>query len=344
MDFDPKKNYYDILGIGEDATEEEIKKAFRKLAVKHHPDRKGWNKEKFQEINEAHGVLSDDQKRQQYDAYRKGWYSGDFGWFGWWGFNGGGFDIGDLVGDLFGWWRRWWWGPQQWEDIQLGLTLTFEEAYLGIEKKIKYGRRMMAEWVETKTCTTCDGRWSVAQQARTPFGVMQIQQPCAACSGLGSTYEKDGKPVSAGWLEEISDELTIKVPVGIKHDVFLKYAGRWHEGIGGWPTGDLYIKIRVMPSEYYTREESDLHVNQKISLFDCVLGGKMTIKHPEWDVTIKVPKGTQPDDVIRVSNKWFGKKGLLSSRGDLLIHPVIEIPKRLSKEEEKLWKELQKSK
>ncbi len=347
MDFDPQKNYYDILGVEEWASEDEIKKAFRKQAVKHHPDRKWGNKEKFQAINEAHGVLSDQQKRQQYDMYRKWWFSwwwfwwGGFGWwFSWWWF-----DIGDLVGDLFGsqfgwWWRSW---PQQWQDIQLGLTITFDDAYLWVEKTIKYSRNMIAEGVETVTCNQCDGRWSVAQQARTPFGVMQVQQPCPTCSGLGSLYEKDGKTLWWWWLEEKKDELNVKVPAWINHDVYLKYVGRGHEWAWWWPAGDLYIKIKIAPQSYYVREGNDLYVNQEISIYDCVLWGEMKIKHPEWEVKVKIPKWTQPDDLIRVSNKWFGKKWLLSSRGDMLIKPTISIPKRLSKDEEKLWKQLKKS-
>ena len=204
MDFDPKKNYYEILGVSEDASPDEIKKAFRKLAMKLHPDKKWWNKEKFQEVNEANQVLGDAQKKQQYDTFKQWWFSGG-GFGGQWWFSGGAdfgdFDIGDLMWWIFGWWG--WFGggqgrarPSKWEDIKYSMTISFDESYLGATKKIKFERRIQWDDIQEETCPTCNGSWKVAQQAQTPFGVMQVQQACPSCKGAGKIFKKNGKEVS----------------------------------------------------------------------------------------------------------------------------------------------------
>lgn len=337
MDFDPQKNYYDILGVSEDASQDDIKKAFKKLAVQHHPD-KGGDKAKFQEINEAHQVLGDQSKRQQYDAYRKGWFSG----FGGWDF--GGFDIGDIVGDIFGWFgwgsRKKW--PRKGDDIQVSITIDFDESYLWVKKRLRYSRLVMAEGVEQKTCPSCDGRGVTTQQARTPFGVMQVQNTCHECWWLGSIYEKWGKKVGQWWLVESTEIIDVEVPAGIKEGVYLKYTNKGNVWLGGGWAGDLYIKINIKASSEYKRDGDDLYITKEMTLFDLVLGGKLKIKHPEGSFDVTVPKWTQPDDLIKVANKGFGRKWILQSRWDLFIQPKIVIPKKLSKDQEKLRKDLQK--
>ena len=343
MDFDPKKNYYDILGVDESASADEIKKAFRKAAVKHHPDKKWWDKEKFQSVNEAHTVLWDDQKRQQYDSYRKGgfwwWFGVGFWWGGWFWWWFGGVDLGDLMWGMFGggWWGR---VSTQWEDIKLSLTITFEESFLGVEKTIKYTRLMMAEGVKEQSCADCGGRGVVAQQVRTPFGVMQTQWACQVCWWLGSSYTKDGVVITNGGLIEQEEMLDLDIPAGIRDDVYLKYASRGSFGPGGKQPWDLYIKINVKASSLYTRKGDDLYVNQDVSLFHAVLWWKLEVNHPAWPMTIKIPKGTQPSQKIKISGKGFGKRWLLSHVGDMYIVPQVAIPKRLSKDDEKMWKTL----
>lgn len=349
MDFDPQKNYYEILGVSEDATTEEIKKAFKKAAIQHHPDKKWGDKEKFQAVNEAHGILSDESKRQQYDAYRKGgfggfgWGAGGFGGFGgadFGGFSAGWFDIGDLMGGLFGWGggRRRQVGG---EDIQVRLTIDFAESYHGVKKTIKYTRKIFDDKAKKETCPTCQGRGVINQQAQTPFGVMQVQNACPDCDGIGEIYTRDSKRIGNGGLIDSTETLEVEIPIGIKDDVFLKYGGMGHMGPGGQHPGDLYIKIAIKDMGSYTREGDDLYLKQEISLFDAVLGGKLTIDHPEGKLTISIPKGTQPHEKIKISGRGFGRKGLLSHRGDLYIIPRITIPKKLSKDQERLWKELQ---
>lgn len=348
MDFDPSKDYYQSLGISESANQDEIKKAFKKLAVQHHPD-KGWSKEKFQEINEANQVLGDEKKRQQYDMYRKS--GGGMGWFGWggWGFGGfGGFgggvdiDLNDVMDSFFGGWGRRWGGwPRPGEDIQVGLDISFEESYTGVSKTIQYARKVKAAGVSEEKCDTCKGRGMVNQTTQTVFGMMQVQNVCPTCGGAGATYTRDGKKIS-GWLETTTEQLEVKVPAGIKHGVHIRYTGKGDNGVGNAGDGDLYIQINVKHSDKYKRHDNDLYVTVPVTVFDLVLGAEMTVAHPEGELKVKIPKGTQSNDKIRIAKKWFGDKGLFSSAGDMYIIPKLQIPKKLSAKEEKLWSELRK--
>lgn len=354
LDFDPKKNYYDILWVDEDADTTEIQKAYRKLAMKYHPDRNKWNEEsteKFKEINEAKEILTDEQKKQQYDAFRKGWF-GAWGFWGfqwWWGAGGfsGWVDLWDLLGWFFwwgagGWFGGWWWqrGPQQWDDLMLQMVISFEDSFHGVKKKVTYKRKVQVSWAEEKKCETCGWRWVVNQQAQTPFWVMQTQRPCSTCGWQWVEYYKDGEKLSGGGLETQSEELTIKIPAGIKSWNKIKYAKKWNAWPLGWPTGDLYVKVIVKQSDKWERAWDDIVVEKEISLFDAVLWWETTIEHPDGTVQAKIPKGLQVWEQIRVNGKWFGDKWLLKSKWDLIIKPQITIPQRLKKNEEKLWKEL----
>ena len=356
MDFDPKKNYYEILWVGEDATQDEIKKAFRKWAVKYHPDR-GGSKEKFQEINEAYQVLSDEKKKQQYDLYRKGgfwawgfWGGGfDFWGFGnWWaGVNFDFWDIWDLLWGMFGWAGFWWGGrsrrPSQGETLEKHITITFEEAYLWVNKKIAYTRNVKVEWVVQEKCSHCGGTGKIAQKTQTPFWVFQTQTACPECSWGGFIYKKDWKVLKNWGLQAKKETLDLQIPAGIKSWSFLKYSGRGDEGVWDIPSGDLYVKIEVENSSKYERRQDDLYVKAEVSLFDVVLWWEVEVPHPEGKMKVKVPKGTQIGQKIHVSGKWFGEKWLFNKRWDMIVELQITIPKKLTKEQEKLWKELQKT-
>lgn len=342
MDFDPQKNYYEILGVDENASEDDIKKAFRKLAVKYHPDRWG-DKEKFQEINDAHQVLSDPRKRQQYDAMRKG----GFGWFGWgWfqvDFGSWGVDLGDLMGDLFGvqtWWRGR--GRQDGNDLQIGMSISFEEAFLGCEKTIQVSRMQRVAGATKETCSTCKGAGVVQQKVQTPFGAMFAQASCNSCGWSGKIFTKDGKRLASWWLEKVNTDVTVKIPAGIKDGVFIKYAGKGDESPSGGEPGDLYIKITVQPSDRFIRQWDDLHVKVDVTVFDLVLGGTVRINHPEWPLDVTIPKGTQVTSKVKVAGKWFGDKWFFAKRGDMYLIPILTLPKKLSREEEQLWEQLKK--
>ena len=349
MDFDPQKNYYEILGVGEDASADEIKKVFRKAAVKHHPDRWG-SKEKFQEINEAYQVLSDQSKRQQYDAYRKGgFWAGGFGWggfdfwgFGWWGAQIDFGDIGDLLGGMFG--GGFWWGRSKrktkGDDLEKQIEISFEEAFLGVKKKIAYTREVLIEGTTQETCSHCHGTGRVSQQVQSIFGVVQTQAACPKCQWTGTIFKKDGKELENGGVRAHKEILELNIPAGIKHGAYLKYAARGNDA-AGLPTGDLYVKINVASSEKYSRIGDNIHIKAEVSLFDLVLWGEVQVPHPAGKTKVKIPKGTQIGQKVRVANMGFGEKGLFSHRGDMIVELQVHVPKKLTKEQEKLWKDLQ---
>lgn len=344
MDFDPKKNYYEILGVDENANADEIKKVFRKAAVKHHPDRWG-SKEKFQELNEAYQVLSDEGKRQQYDAYRKGGFGA--GWFDFGGFGGGGAqfdfgDIGDLLWGMFGWG---FWGARsrrktRGDDLEKHIEISFEEAFLGVAKKFAYTREVLIEWVIQESCPHCHGTGRVTQQVQSFMGVIQTQVACPKCQWSWNIYKKDGKELENWGTLPQKEILEINIPAGMKSEAYLKYAGKGNDA-AGLPSGDLYIKILVTHSDKYQRIGDNLHVKSEVSLFDLVLWGEVQVSHPEGKLSVKVPKGTQIWQKVRVAGKGFGEKWLFSHRGDMIVELQVHVPKKLSKEQEKLWKELQ---
>ncbi|MFA5747806.1 MAG: DnaJ C-terminal domain-containing protein [Candidatus Absconditabacterales bacterium] len=354
-DFDPKKNYYEILGLSENANPDEIKKAFRKFAVKHHPD-KGGDKKKFQEINEAYQVLGDEKKKQQYDAYRKGGFSGfdGGGGFGGFDFGGGGanvdfggFDLDDIVGNIFGGGFGGFGGGGRQrktggDDIKIAIDITFEEAFLGTEKKIAYNRLSKVSGAEERICSDCNGHGKVAKRMNTPFGIMQSESVCNKCGGSGRIYFKDGKELVAGGLEKIKNTISAKIPAGIDDGSFIKFAGKGNVGSAG-NSGDLYIKINVLKSKIFERKGENLYTKVNLNIFDLVLGGEITVDHPEGKLKVKIPKGTQIGDMIKISGKGFGHGGIFAKKGDMFLIPKLEIPKRLSKEQEQLWSQLKKT-
>lgn len=346
MDFDVKKDYYKILDIPETATAEDAKKAFKKLAVKHHPDR-WWDKAKFQEINEAYQTLGDEKKKAQYDAYRsggggQGWY--DFGGFGgWWQgwFDFWGVDLGDIFGNMFGGG----FGGQQTraesfsgEDIKVAIEITFEEWFLGVTKKVAYNRKIKMSGIDEKNCSTCKGQWRVSRTVQTPFGMMQTQTVCPDCGGVGHQYTKDGKTIKSPF-ENHKETIEVKIPEGIDDGVYIKFTGKGHQWLNGYD-GDLYIKINIQTSPIYERRSDNLYIKVPVTIFDLVLGAEKQITHPEGKLKVKIPKATQVGDMVKISGKWFGKWWIFGKKWDLYLIPKVDIPKKLSKEEEKLWKEL----
>ena len=357
MDFDPKKNYYDILWVSESATTDEIKKAFRKLAIKHHPD-KWWSKEKFQEINEAYWVLSDEKKRGQYDAFRKWWFTWGFGWWSSWGFDfwnfwwfgwfGDGasvdFDIWDLLGWIFWGWFGWWSRIKKWEDLKKIIEISFEDSYLWCEKKITYSRLKKVSWVTEEVCGACGWKWKVRQQVQTAFWTMQTSSACSACKWIWKIYKKNWKVLESWWLEKVEETIDIKIPAWIKEDAYIKYSGKWDAWIWDAPDGDLYLKIRIIANKKYRREWDDLYVKTPVTIFDLVLWWEVEVPHPEWKLIVKIPKWTQVWDKIKVSGRWFWDKWLFKNKWDMIVETEVSIPKKLTKDEESLRKKLRDNK
>lgn len=362
-DFDPNKDYYRVLWIDENASQEDIKKAFRKFAMKHHPD-KGWDQEKFKEVNEAYQVLWDAKKRAQYDGYRKWWFGG-FGGFWWWhdfGWEWVSFDVWDVFGDIF--WsffgegfggqsnRRW---PIRWKDIVINLDITFEESYKWSKKELKYSRDIACDacggkWISKESqknvCPVCQWKWVVIQSKRTPFGVMQVQSTCSKCYGQWYIDSKPCEKCSWTGTMRLEEKVNFEIPSGINEWEAIKIPWMWSYWQKWWDAWDLYIKINISGTNKFKRRGNDLIVDLTINIFDAVLGAEKTIDHPDGKLVVKIPKWLQVWQHIKVAGKWFGKSSFFgaSSKWDLIIVPQIEIPKKLSKEEEELWSKLKEKK
>ena len=367
MEFDPKKNYYEILWVSEDADEKEIKKAFRKLAMKYHPDRAPEGKkqeyeQKFKEINEAQEVLTDPNKRQMYDAYRKGWY--DFSWmwgFGWFGgttFSWWTFDVGDLFWDLF-WDFFWWWTrwrntdrPRRWDDILLNLRVKFEDIYNGAKKKVKYSRYVPCDackwtWVDPnskpETCPTCHGAGVVVQTQRTPFGMMQSQTVCPTCKGKWKVWEKACNVCWGKGLVLKEEIVEVNIPAWIDPWTKIKIPWMWHYGYKNGPAGDLYINVLLDESSPWKKRWYDIILEKEIPVIKAILWWTMEVEIPWKKINVKIPKWLQVGDNIIVSGYWFKKWAwLLSWKWDLIIKPKIIIPRTLSKEEKQLYEKIDK--
>lgn len=300
-DFDPQKDYYKILWLTDAASEDEIKKAFRKSAMKHHPD-KWWDEEEFKKINEAYQVIGDAQKRQQYDSVRNGWWG--FGWWGWFGgfqwgwfgwadvqFEGFG-DLGDIIEQFmwgwFGWASK---RPRKGQDIQLSLTITFQESFHGLTKQINYVKHSIHENTQSQSETK---------------------------------------------------KLDVNIPAGIQHGQYIKYTQMW-DGWRNWgPDGDLFVQITIKSDPHWIRKGDDIYTTIEVPVQDIVLGAEHSVAHPDGDVTLKIPKYTQASDILRVKGKWFTKKWWVfgSSAWDLMVKLTIKTPKKLSKDEVKLWEQI----
>lgn len=229
------------------------------------------------------------------------------------------------------------------DDLEKYIEISFEEAFLGVTKKIAYTREIKIEGITEENCPHCQGTGRVTQQVQSFMGVIQTQAACPQCRGSGKIYKKDGKLLENGGLQAHKEILELNIPAGIKSESYLKYAGKGSEALGDLPPGDLYIKIIVSDSSKYQRRGDDLYVKAEVSIFDIVLGGSVEVPHPEGKTSVKIPKGTQIGQKVRVAGKGFGEKGLFKSKGDMIIELQVHIPKKLSKEQEKLWKQLQNS-
>ncbi|MBN1645104.1 molecular chaperone DnaJ [Candidatus Woesearchaeota archaeon] len=348
------KDYYDILGVSKDASKEEIKKAYKRLAKKYHPDlNKSSNAaEKFKEISEAAAVLGDDQKRQQYDQFG----SADFGPGGFDFRKAGGFDFGSIFDeifagfsghgfDIFGGNRRR--GPRRGRDVLYDVSITLEEAAFGTKKEIEIdsyvecnkcngtGAKRKSDIIN---CPECNGTGTVRHARRTPFGMFATQSTCRKCQGTGEFIENpcpecDGE----GRIEkEISFE--IKIPSGVDTGTRLRVEGKGEAGEKGASNGDLYVNIHVKKHKYFERKGNDVYVHVPIPFATAALGGEAEVPTIKGKATIKIPSGTQGGKVFRLREKGipdlhgYGK-------GDENIIVQIDVPKKLSKKQKELLKE-----
>ena len=342
------KDYYKTLGVEKGASKDEMKRAFRNLAHKHHPD-KGGDAEKFKEINEAYQVLSDDSKRSQYDQFGSagpgGQGFGGMGGFGQ-GFQGMHFeDLGDIFGDFFGGRTR---GrrSRSGSDIQIDVTISFKESVFGVEKEISLSKndnckRCAGTGGEPesalKNCEICNGSGVQETIQRTILGAMKSRVSCSSCNGRGEKPEKKCGTCSGSGTVHASKTLRVDFPAGVETGVKIRVRGQG-ESIGSLgPAGDLYIRIRVTDDARFERHGNDLYVEKAIGFTQAALGDEVSVDTVEGSVKLKIPAGTQPGDQLRLRGK-----GVQSGRsaGDQIVIINVVTPKKLSRKQKKLMEEL----
>lgn len=340
------KDYYEVLGIDKSASDDEIKKAFKKAALKYHPDRNQGNaeaEEKFKEINEAYQVLSDPEKKQRYDQFGTADFNGAQGFDGF-DFGGGFGGFGDIFSDIFG-------GgfssssnknaPRKGADLEFNLNLTFEEAVFGCEKEIKVTRREKCETcggtgakkgTTPKTCSKCSGRGKINVQRRTPLGVISTTTTCDACGGKGTIIEESCSTCRGTGKERKTRNLTVNVPAGVDTGNVMPLRGQGEAGENGGPAGDLYINIRVTSHNIFKRKGFDIHMETHISFAKAALGTDIKVPTVDGDVTYKVPAGTQPGTVFRLKAKGVPRVNSVG-RGDHYVKVIVDVPKSLNEKQ-----------
>ena len=348
-----KQDYYDILGINKGASDAEIKKAYRSMAKKYHPDvNKDSNAEaKFKEINEANEVLSDPQKKASYDQFGHA----DMNGAGQGGFSSAsGFE--DIFGSFFGGGQsrsRNSNGPRKGQDRYMHMNISFMEAVTGRSEAIKievdevcsecHGSGAFSK-SDITTCDMCHGSGSVATQQRTPFGVFQSQGVCPSCHGNGKKVTRKCKKCNGKGYEHKRVEVDIKIPAGIQSGQQLRVPAKGERGANGGPNGDLFIEIIVKNHQFYKRDNKNIHISVPISSIDATIGCSIDVPTVYGDVELNVPQGTQNGTQFRIKGKGF-KDLRNGDNGDQIVQINIEVPKKVSKEEKELYlkiKELSK--
>lgn len=359
-----KRDYYEVLGIGKSASDDEIKKAFRKAAVQYHPDKEGGDEEKFKEINEAYEVLKDKQKRQRYDQFGHagvGGASGN-GYGGGNPFGGQGqnvhFDFGDGgFGDLFssffggGGASR---GPERGRDVEVSLDLSFEEAIFGTDKKIglsledtcAHCKGSGAEpGYDLKTCPTCQGSGQQARVMNTIFGPIQQAVVCSTCHGRGRVPEKNCSVCGGNGTARRKQDMVVKVPAGVDDGATIRLRERGEATQDG-PKGDLYVHLRVKPHKKFTREGDLILSEEHIGIVEASLGTEIDVETVDGTVRMKIPAGTQSGTDFKLSNHGVPHlKG--NGRGAHIVSVVVDTPTKLNKKQKELledfWKTTKKS-
>lgn len=360
------KDYYEMLGVEKKASREDIKKAFRTLAHKYHPDKRGGDEAKFKEVNEAYSVLSDDKKRAEYDAYGRvfsggaGGAGGGGGGEGFEGFDftnfatgqgfpGGGagfeFDLGDIFGDFFGGTRD---RVRRGRDISIDLELSFADAVFGTERRVLLNKTAVCDVCKgngakpgatMKACESCNGKGKIRETRRSIFGQVQTTKTCDACEGRGQIPSERCSVCHGTGVTRRQQEIAVRVPAGIEDGEVIRLGGAG-EAIRGGATGDLYVKIHVTKHHLFRREGSNLLMDLSVKLSSALLGDEYAIATLDGTVTVKIPEGVRHGEMLRLRGK--GVPIDRNRRGDLLIRINIDLPNKLSRDVKKLVEELKK--
>jgi molecular chaperone DnaJ len=354
-DMATKRDFYEILGVAKNASDEEIKKAYRKLAMKHHPDRNPDSKgaeDKFKEAKEAYEMLSDPQKREAYDNYGHAGVDPNMGGGGGFGGHGaGGFAdaFGDIFGDIFGGGARGGrggaGGPQVYRgaDLRYNLEISLEQAANGFDTTIRVPSWDSCETchgsgakpgTSPTTCTTCGGHGQVRMQQ----GFFSIQQTCPKCHGTGKVIPDPCVTCHGSGRIKRNKTLEVKIPAGIDAGMRIRSSGNGEPGMNGGPPGDLYVEIHIKPHPVFQREGDDLHCEMPISFARAALGGEIEVPTLSGKVSFTIPEGTQSGKTFRLRGK--GIKGVRSGyAGDLFCHVVIETPVKLTERQKEMLRE-----
>lgn len=345
-----KADYYEVLGVSRDAGDQELKSAYRKLALKFHPDRNPGNheaEERFKEASEAYQVLSDADKRAAYDRYgHAGLGNSGFGGSPF----GGAVDLGDIFGDLFGQMFDMGGGSrtasrqQRGDDLRFDLTIEFEETIFGAEKEVRIRRheacsacqgRGSASGRGPSTCAQCQGRGQLRYQQ----GFFSVARTCSVCHGTGAIIS-DPCQTCRGETRVVKElKLNVKVPAGVEDGTRIRYSGEGDAGRSNGPKGDLYIVIAIRAHAFFERDGHDLHCVVPISFPQAALGAEIAIQAIDGEVTLKIPEGTQSGKEIHIRGKgvpYLNDRG----RGDLVVQVIVQIPRKLSKAQRDLVKQM----
>ena len=345
-----KRDYYEVLGVKKDATDAELKKAYRKMAVKYHPDQNPGDKdaeEKFKEVNEAYEVLSDSQKRAQYDqfghaAFEQGGMGGGGGFYSGQGFDMG--DLGDIFGSMFGFGgfggggakRN---GPRRGKDVNVSIQLTFEEAVFGCKKEISIAIYDECETCHgtgakagshPESCPTCHGTGQERVMQQSMFGSVTSVRTCSKCGGTGKVVKDPCNTCHGSGKVATKKTLEVSIPMGIDDDQSFALRGMGDAGTNGGPAGDVIVMVSVRPSEVFQRDGYDVWVTVPITYSQAVLGDSVTVPSIDGKVEYTVPEGTQSGTTFRLRGKgiqYLNGRG----RGDMYVKCEVEIPKKLNK-------------
>lgn len=351
------KDYYQILGVEKGASKDEVKRAFRKLAAKYHPDKKTGDEAKFKEISEAYATLSDDKKRAEYDMYGRSYAGGGAGsqggqWGGFGGFqNGVEFDLNDIFqgfGDMFGGRTGGGRRTQRGNDISVDIELTFQEAIFGTKRTLRITKQNTCTicsgsgakpGTETTTCTTCNGNGQIRETRQSILGQFATVRECTTCAGTGKIPKEKCENCRGAGVKRTEDTVDIAVPAGIEPGEMIRMTGRG-EGIQNGTPGDLYIKVHVQRHATIVRNGTNLETSLRVKLTDALLGATYGVETLDGKIDIKIPEGVKHGEILRIKGKGVPTSG--NGRGDFHVKIQIDIPGKLSRKARQIVEELRK--